>query len=167
MKQGVKMKFKKLIVTMGLFTIASLSGCQSMGGANRAGTDRLIASCATGAILGAVAGNAIDGKKGRDKGAAAGLALGCGIGMALNHRDKERIRQAQLRALKTNRKTTDSWKGDDGKMRRVDVSTIQVAPQANRVCRRVQSRVQISGKDGAADIKDIYCRTPEGDWALA
>lgn len=172
MNWEMKMRFKlrEFAVTILSMSMAvGLTGCQTMGGSG-GGMNRLITSCLVGGLAGAAIGGAVAGGKGAAIGGASGVALGCGIGLALDHYDKERIRQAQLRSLNGQGGVNDSWQGKDGKVRKVNVSApqpVQLAAQTGRVCRQVQTSVQIQGKQGDATVQDIYCRTPEGDWLPA
>lgn len=145
--------------------VFAIVGCASM--ANMNSFDRKAMVCATAVVLGAGLGAALSRNKG--KGAAIGAGAGAGaclVFAALDPYDKERIRSAQVKALSEEKAQTDSWQGQDGNSRALNVSTpepVQVASHQGQICRRVSNEVQIQGR-GSQHTEDIYCRTPEGDW---
>ena len=119
-------------------------------------------------MVGAMLGNVISGKGGLKKGALAGGAA-CALFVLLDPYDKERIRSDHEKALNNGSEITDSWQGKDGKTRYLKVSApqpVQVASHKERMCRRIDSSLQIDGT-GSDQGSDIYCRTPEGDWVPA
>jgi uncharacterized protein YcfJ len=108
-----------------------LSACVTMAGREQTVLERSISECIAsigiGAVVGAVFGS-LAGRPGR--GAAIGAGVGtvaCGVLIAINNaRDKQRIRDAEQRALNTGRDTTEQFVGNDGQTRIVQTSVQDV-----------------------------------------
>lgn len=157
------------LVLLAVIACAS-SGC-AVDTANRKPltTDQMIKRCVAGTL---VAGLLCAAAKGGRAGAiCAGVVAGaCGIWMAYNNKkDKERIAAAKLRALQEQSVVEDSWQGDDGRVRRISVSTRELPPDTgalstHQVCRMLDFSGTIDGQAGTANHSEEVCRAPDGRW---
>lgn len=148
--------------------LSMLSGCATVGGSPSQSqtTQQKIAKCAAMVLGGALLGNLI----GKDsKSTAAGAALGgaaCGVWMAFNNAaDKKRLEEAQVRALQAGQSRQESWRGEDGKSRSVQVqlgeeTSVQTAASGTLMCRPVDTTVTANGSN--ASNSEEWCRTPDG-----
>jgi hypothetical protein len=161
----------------------SLSGCATNG--RPLSTTQRIVGCAAamigGGILGALIGSQVDGRRGGGSGtgAALGVALGgaaCAVWLAFeNEKDKRRLAEAQLSAARTGRAVSDSWTGDDGRLRSVSVvpsTQMQaMAPRRaalgeSRLCRAVATTPTVDARS-AAPMTSYFCRDANGNWSQA
>lgn len=161
-----------------------ISACATTGsGAPLTAQQRIVrcgAIVAGGALLGGVVGNNVgDGNAG--SGALIGAALGggaCAVWLAFeNEKDKRRLMEAQLMAARQGEAVTDSWTGDDGRVRTVTIApsteTQMVlantreadGPAVARICRPMNTTVAVGGQ--SQSMSEVYCRTDEGDWEPA
>ena len=90
---------------------------------------RCIATTVIGGIVGGVIGHYIGGNNGVAAGAAIGAGAGaasCAILTAINEKDKEQIRKAQLAAAESGTPQIYSYQGDDGRFRQLSAVTSAV-----------------------------------------
>jgi hypothetical protein len=118
----------------------------------------------------------------------------CAIITALDAQDRERIRNAQLEAVRTGRNQDLAYAGSDGLQRQITVAprpvpayarpagpppsagakpapTSTIAPSPSPVaagggpiCRTVDTSAAIASKGTAEIPPQTFCRTPDGDW---
>jgi hypothetical protein len=175
----------KTICTVVAFTLA---GCATMPGGQhqQSALDRSINQCVVavgiGALLGALAAN----KSNRGTGAVVGAGVGavaCGVLTAINNeRDKQKISDAQFRALNAGVPQAEQFIGQDGQTKVVRTSVREVAtPPAPAMaaaqtsaassdrfvgpCRNAQTAITAQGQTAQLPA-DLYCRTASGDWKL-
>lgn len=162
------MKLRSVIVSgLSASMTVGLVGCATTM-KNMNSFERKASVCVGTVAAGAIFGALIAGKKGAAIGGGAG-GLACVLFAALDPYDKDRIRSTQKRSVNEERALSDSWQGKDGKRRSLMVSTpetVQMPSQPGRICRRINSEVQVEGR-GSQKGEDIFCRTPDGDWVPA
>lgn len=76
--------------------------------------EKAIGGCVASVLIGGIIGGIAEGEKGALIGAAAGGVVCALILRGASKKDKARIRDAQLRALSSNRDYSDSWTTDEG-----------------------------------------------------
>lgn len=180
-------------------------------GSGSSGLDAAIGRCVATTVIGGIVGGVIGHYVGGQNGVGTGIALGAGAGAAscavltaINERDKEQIRRAQLAAAESGTSQIYSYQGDDGRLHQLSAAASAVpadampplpeaeqerettpppksltsssrvvksaAPEASRspsderVCRYVDTTLEISGQGSTALPRELVCRTPDGDW---
>lgn len=153
----------------------------------------IIGGAIVGGIVGAAAGRGQTGSTGAGAavGAAAGGVL-CAVMASLDAQDRERIRAAQLDAARTGEPKALAYAGSDGLNRSIyvrpsepikalsvsstgnaerstGVKSGQTAAEAaaasgERICRRIETSVEVQSKGQASVPTQMICRSPTGDW---
>jgi hypothetical protein len=147
----------------------------------------LIGGALLGGILGAATGGGRNAARGAMIGAAAGGAM-CVVIAALDSQDRERIRNAQLEAARTEKEQLLSYQGQDGLERKISVKParkvivkkdeagkrvvvgeatkkddlVQVASKGQEICIEVLTSAAIETK-GVTDVPtQTVCHEPDG-----
>jgi len=164
-----------------------LSGCATTGDGAPLTAQQKIVRCAAmvggGALLGAVIGNNV-GDGNSESGALLGAAIGggaCAVWLAFeNEQDKRRLAEAQLAAAQNGEAVSETWTGEDGRVRTVTVApstetqmvmapsasaTVTAAAASPQICRPMNTTVSVEGQ--SQSIEEVYCRNDAGDWAPA
>lgn len=125
---------------------------------------RCVALVAGGAILGNLVGK-------DSEATAVGAAVGgaaCGVWLAFNNAaDKQRLAQAQQRALQTGLAQQESWSDDTGKAKSLNVRVgdevnLQSGSGTALVCRSVNTTLAAGGS--SAENSEQWCRTSDGSY---
>jgi surface antigen len=133
----------------------------------------------TTAILGAGIGAAAS-RRNRGSGAAIGAGAGalagagfCGVMLSVaNEKDRQHIAEAQQRALETGIQQRESYTGDDGKVRTIQVSTEAVEASNSGFadagsltqCRKRYTDIEVQGIGNPAQVNEVICRKPDGSY---
>lgn len=168
---------------------------------------RCAAAIVGGAILGALSGAASGGGKRVGQGAAIGAVAGggvCIVILAMDSRDKRRLKQAQIAAAMTGKTQYLAYSGNDGLSRKITVrpgaakklpakrkskvnsgpavikqdtsktsaeiekkAQSTIAKADNRICRTIQSSVNIQTKGSVNVPSQKICRDENGSWGPA
>lgn len=160
-----------MLPAMVLFLSIAIAGCSTSGQRREPLTfEQKISRCALMVLGGAVLAKSL----GHD--ARSGALLGtasCGVWLMFNNkRDKERIAEASIMAMKTGQPQRAEWRGDDGRMRAVKVSfvdsqentaPVQSARDTGVFCRTMNVQVEAIGV-GSDASQTVWCRTPDGSY---
>lgn len=171
------MRTNGLFAALGLAAAMTLGACQTT---EPMTIQQKVAGCTAmvggGALLGAIAGNNMGDGNAR-QGMAIGAAIGgasCAIWLAFeNEKDKRRLVEAQLAAASQGQTYTDSWTGDDGKVRSVTVvpsnetSMVPASAPADAatpmICRRLNTTATFDGR--SEQMQEVSCRDADGNWS--
>jgi hypothetical protein len=138
------------------------------------------ASVIGGALLGAVIGNNTgdgDARRGATIGAVAGVGF-CAVLIAMaNDRDKRQIAEAQALAAEQGGTQTRQYVGNDGLKRSVSIKAVDFHPtpanvsagdraaQPDRLCRRLNTTLEVEGKGTAVVPNEVVCRNDDNTWS--
>lgn len=159
------MSNKKLISAVALSLMVIATGCATTGGARDRPltTGQKIGGCVAQMAILEVIGQAAGAKKGT--GAAVGAATCAAWLFFENKKDKQRIAEAEQKALETGQPQTVQWRGDDNKMRNVQVSFNDPVSSTNQssgnYCRTMNTQVSVEGQTGSNSA--IMCRVQGAD----
>ena len=147
--------------------LALTSGCATTGGTRNKPltTGQKIAGCVAQIALLEVIGRAAGANDG--VGAAVGAATCAARLYYENEKDKQRIAEAEARALETGQPQTVEWRGDDNQVRnvRVSFSDSPQSPQATasgNYCRTMNTDVSVAGRSGSNSTVMCRVQAPDG-----
>lgn len=145
-------------------SLAVASGCASTGGTRDRPltTGQKIAGCVAQIALLEVIGRAAGANDG--VGAAVGAATCAAWLYFENEKDKQRIAEAEARALETGETQTVQWRGDDNQVRnvRVSFSDAAPAPATGNYCRTMNTDVSVAGRSGSNSSVMCRVQAPDG-----
>lgn len=152
----------KAITAFVLASVVALSGCQSTGQKETAGT-------LLGAGAGALAGSQFGGGKGKIAmaviGGLIGSQMGASVGRSLDDVDRMMAHRTSGQALENYRSgETASWHNPDTGHQGSFTPTTTYQQADGRYCREYQQTITVGG-----EVHEGYgtaCRQPDGSWAI-
>jgi|JI81BgreenRNA_FD_contig_31_6171511_length_1568_multi_4_in_0_out_0_2 hypothetical protein len=162
------MFYQKIVLTTAVAAALALTtGCATTGGSRSKPltTGQKIAGCVAQIALLEVIGRAAGANDG--VGAAVGAATCAAWLYFENEKDKQRIAEAEARALETGQPQTVEWRGDDNQVRnvRVSFSDAPPSPQATTTgnyCRTMNTDVSVAGRAGSNSTVMCRVQAPDG-----
>jgi hypothetical protein len=169
--------FVSILLVVSL-TLAGCAGAVGPDGKPRSALERSIGTCLV-SIGAGILFDMLANKKRIGAGTAVGAGV-CAVVLVLNNEeDKQRVRQAELRAYEAGKDSEESYVGQDNRTRfvKVAVHPVDMPTSLNTKaadgssfvgpCRRTQTSVTVQGQ-GTADLgAEVVCRTNMGDWLPA